>query len=298
MTLRRIALLAAFVALASLQSGCNTQHVHQLEIQKYVEQPASLIKQKNGGASILYERDGHFYTAGYIAYLAGYDNQSIQNFSCYTQTPDEIIGLNAVWVAIYASFPSMWDYRHEITSSLHSLHGGDAQAVEERRKRLKAMIIESIKPGAEAQPWQTGFLIHAYGDSYAHVDGEPPQAYGQIIGHAIPTLFGNSPDAIFLANNHVRYLDFVTELFDALSKGSTIFPADEEALKRFKTEISEQAKLGSDGNRKVTIIVKQGNVSYDWEENEKLCDGKDTTIDRSAIRLFLKKMSEQLDEPA
>lgn len=292
-------LLVAFV----LQSGCSSAppEIHRLNVAPADPgyQP-DVNKLSAGNLGVLvpyYGKDGHFYTAGYVAYLAGYRNTfKLENISCYTQTPDkELWSLNAVPVSAYGIIPGFWSFRHRVVDGLHSLHGGDAKEVDVRRARLKQKIIEAVQPNSEVPDWQLGFLIHAFGDSYAHVHGNPTKAYSQWIGHLLPSLTGDSPDAIFINGHYKNYNAYVRSLFDALSQGETTAKADQEGLELFTKEIAAEAAKGDAPDKTVIIHIRHGFPAYDFGANDKLCEKLNVKIDEGEIQDFLKKLSSDLD---
>ena len=69
--------------------------------------------------------------------------------------------------------------------------------------------------------WKVGFLIHALGDSYAHVYQRNPQsdqqAYGPAIGHAVSQGI-YSADSI--QENMDNYLSYLQALYEALNTGN------------------------------------------------------------------------------
>lgn len=99
--------------------------------------------------------------------------------------------MNAVPIAAYSIIPGFWSFRHRVVDGLHSLHGGDAKKVDVRRERPKK-IIDAAQPNSEVPDWQLGLLIHAFGDSYAHVQGLLP-----VDRPFDPSLTGDSPDALY-----------------------------------------------------------------------------------------------------
>lgn len=294
--------LLVFLGLA-LQSGCSSTppEIHRLNVvpadPSYKPGENRLSLTIPGVLVPYYSKDGHFYTAGYVAYLAGYRNiPKLESISCYTQTPDEQLwSLNAVPVSVYGIIPGFWSYRHQVVDGLHSLHGGDAQGVEVRRARLKQKIVEAVQPGSMVPDWQLGFLIHAFGDSYAHVHGTPTRAYSQGIGHAIPSLTGDDPDAIFTNRHYQNYNAYVRALYEALSLGETTAKADFEGLELFTDEITKEAAKGDVPDKTVTIHIRNGLPAYDFGKNDRLCKEMNSRINENEIREFLRKLSTDLD---
>jgi len=172
---------------------------------------------------------GHQTTTYVVARIAGWDQETSLRLSHFSQAPDDLaISYSAPAVAVWGTLiPGAWNYRHRVMNVLHSLHGGDAAAVDRRRERLHGLIAASNKADRE-QHWKTGFLIHAYGDSYAHVrpnsqGGE--RAYGELVGHGFDRHV--KPDHI--SEHFPMYEIYVGQLHAALAKNGGN-PAE---LKRF-----------------------------------------------------------------
>ncbi len=64
-------------------------------------------------------------------------------------------------------------------------------------------------------------MIHALGDSYAHVKGdfESSTAYGEAVGHGFAL---KDPDNIYVGDNYKKYNGYVFALFDALADPGNI----------------------------------------------------------------------------
>lgn len=244
---------------------------------------------------IKYEIDGHYSTAGYVAKLAGYTNEKIYKLSCYTQTPDqEAFRYSAPFVAIWGVIdPS---YRHQIVNSLHSLHGGNYSAIKVRRERLKTLITKSLID--ERPEWETGFLIHALGDSYAHVHGiaDEARAYGEGIGHAAAnTPWGERPDSIFVGDHYLNYNLYVNNLFSALMAGNSPSKGNITALKKFTDGVVSEAAKGEDSNKKVSFPFSTPTYTDSKESSSKECESLNQALDRNKVRTFLKELSIALD---
>lgn len=283
-----ISVSLAYFGLLSLAGCSSSPEFHALTVEKTNAQVLDTQKIADALERVQYKIDGHFYTAGYVAHLAGYDSEKTLELACSTQVPDEVFKLNAVPVSFWIIGPT---YRHQIVNGLHSLHGGDTAQVMKRRAVLKQMITDSAKSGPA---WQTGFLIHAFGDSYAHVHGNPPEAYGEGIGHLVDSLFRNDPDAIFVNNNHVRYIAYVRSLYEALAPAGDPGKADPAALDLFISNIEDEAKKGEDKEKKVTIVMNDGSIDYDPKAGRNAC--KSLAIDNALIKPFLQSLSQRLDE--
>lgn len=295
-----VARAVPLLAVLLLQTGCysHPQQIHRLKAVSANPPSERLISAKPSAdsPSVFFAKDGHFYTAGYVAFLAGYqDLDKLQRISCFTQTPDQAFWkLNAVPVSFYGVTPGLWSYRRQVVNGLHSLHGGDNRAVEQRRARLKKMIEDAAKPDSGVPDWQLGFLIHAFGDSYAHVKGTPPKAYGPAVGHLWDSIFGDDPDAIFINRHYEKYNAYVNSLFEALSSGQPDSAPDQKALNAFTSEIANQAAEGDDPDKTVVITIKNGSPTFDWDKNDKLCENLNTRISDGEIDDFLKKLLSDL----
>jgi hypothetical protein len=174
--------------------------------------------------------------------------------------------------------------------TLHSLHGGDHLAVEARRANLEILVRASYldnKPD-----WQTGFLIHALGDSYAHVHGDfsTSTAYGQIVGHGFAR---KDPDDIYLQENYKKYNSYVFALYRALSpanKDPEKQPGYEELLS-FTTEI---AKTIQNNEEHATDLTPKLNSYTPNEVSINDCETVQAEIDSKEVREFLLSTSKKL----
>lgn len=207
--------------------------------------------------SISWGPEGHFNTSGTVAKIAGWSMRDARILSCYSQLPDQVSRFDAVHIGLYYFF---WpnEYHHLIMNTLHSLHGGKPEAVQQRRerlaKRLLAMTAQARKNKAEGKvdpdlPWQMGLVIHALGDSYAHVKkvkgGE--KAFGSWVGHLFS---GHTPDRIANPENVQRYAAFVRALFASL----VVAEGREGVRDDFIAKVQVAAASGSEANVKAVII--------------------------------------------
>lgn len=185
-------------------------------------------------AALFYPPEGHLSTTGIVAYLAGYSFKDATLLACYSQMPDDQAwSLSAPAVGVWGVVRP--EFRHLIVDNLHSLHGGDRQAVEQRRARLAVLVKQSL---AHRDPaWQVGFLIHAMGDSYAHVKGPASdlEAYGALVGHIFA--FSEAPDNIARGDNFTHYAAYANALFDALGGQ----PSQRGELDRFLETVAAAA---------------------------------------------------------
>ena len=190
----------------------------------------------------LWEEGGHYYTTYLVSRLAasrlGGTAISPEALAYYSQLPDviasyeatpEAVGQFAQGVAIAAGGGAGGGVTGNLTAAeiaskqwsqdifevLHSLHGGDANAVFERRDCLKNFLRNLVLKGAP--DWQIGFTIHALGDAYSHTyrDEAGLHAFGWPFGHGEQNVSGVSPDSIGLS--HSAYSGYVDTLYEALT---------------------------------------------------------------------------------
>lgn len=195
------------------------------------------VKTLNGllQSNPFYMEFGHRNTTYVVANIAGLDETTAHRLAYFSQTPDEKAFLySAPAVAIWGI---VWPpYRHRIVSTLHSLHGGSPDAVYERRQKLRDLIAACDKKDTAVQ-WKIGFLIHAYGDSYAHVKPfrGSEKAYGQLVGHG----FDNTIMPDYIGCHVDNYINYVRNLYIALGGN----PHNTTRLNDFISKIEEASKI-------------------------------------------------------
>ena len=198
----------------------------------------SSTKSDDGEMHSKFKYYGHFNTVGAVALIAGHNTDESARLACFSQFPDDMwLNYSAVAVAVWGSVPPFCCYRARIMSSLHSLHGGDAKAVANRRAILKELIHNSDTRDRD-EHWKIGFLIHALGDSYAHVHtstcGE--KAYGSIFGHG----FDCSVKPDYISQHLDTYDAYVKNLYEALDGD---YSEDQSRhLAEFLSKVREAAK--------------------------------------------------------
>lgn len=175
--------------------------------------------------------DGHLYTTLSIAELAMFPDERQLVIAYFSQYPDLDPDYEAVPVSLkYLLLPNKWTWRNDISGKLHSLHGGRREEIDARRAAIRQAITGMLDD--PAKDWQTGLLIHALGDTYAHTENkfnsENEKAYGVWIGHLIPSLFGRSPDKIKTPLNEPKFLGYITDLYQLLSKNQNSNPRFQE----------------------------------------------------------------------
>ena len=182
-----------------------------------------------------YMEFGHRNTTYVVANIAGLDEKTAHRLAYFSQTPDDKAFLySAPAVAIWGI---IWPpYRHRIVSTLHSLHGGNPDAVYERRQKLFNLISACDKKDPALQ-WKIGFLIHAYGDSYAHVKPfrGSERAYGELVGHG----FDNTIMPDYIGCHVDNYISYVRNLYLALGGN----PDNTTRLEDYISRIREASKV-------------------------------------------------------
>jgi hypothetical protein len=301
-TVGQLVVLSALLGIA----GCADQHDFTAVTLK---DPVTAIQESGGGTTLrsalrldvipLYEKDGHIATSGFIADMLGLDAMKIESFSCYSQAPDDLAyRYSAPAVAIWA-FPAYTGYRRDVVNSLHSLHGGNAQAVEYRRQKLESLVRQSFI--SNRPDWQTGFLIHALGDSYAHVYSKNGQlqAYGEFMGHAFDnTPWGEKPDLIFVNGHAEIYVSYVSALFRALSPTGGVSEESKKLLEMFKKRIRSEALKGNAADKTAVFLMpKNSGIYVDTERSDKNCVEAYGRLNNTKVRAFLRLLSAQLSPP-
>lgn len=238
-----------------------------------------------------FKEDGHFNTVEMVAVLAGIEKERALRLSCYAQAPDDIKQYNAVPVAFWGlATPT---YRKEIMNGLHSLHGGDETAILHRREVLGRMIVRSLQdPGNDLE---TGFLIHAYGDSFAHVhrvalsNPERIRAYGPAVGHGFAL---HDPDEILKGDNAKKYTAYTTALFDLLSTGPNA--EKRQQLQTFNRTVESLASESQQTHGILPSVVTQIEISTDESVNVVSCSDIYDHIADKDVRKFLTELAQDL----
>ncbi len=242
-----------------------------------------------------YKKGGHFFTVYYVTVVsegAGIDVDRANRLTCYAQSPDEISAYNAVPVSFKNMFYD-WGYRHDVVNSLHSLHGGDTDAVNYRRKTLQKLITQSLKEGPNSD-WKTGFMIHALGDSYAHVKGDydSPKAFGEGVGHLFASIFGPDPDNVYVGENYKEFDAYIQALYAALADPSN--SGYEESRKRLQFLVerikNDKGKLNKKDEAFIKLLVSITKDPLD----ESVCSQLNSQLDDAQVRAFLSKLTAEL----
>lgn len=236
-----------------------------------------------------YHQDGHEQTTAYVAQALGFGEETRRRLAFYSQAPDDLaLKYSAPAVGIWGV---VWiPYRQRIVDGLHSLHGGEHDAVLARRERL-ATLLSGMKLDRKDMHWKAGFLIHALGDSYAHVRTDEVgrlRSYSPIWGHIFDNGdHGSQPDVI--ARHPLRYAAYVDALCKALAPNS-----------------SQPGTCGPEfGHARACAVIQQGGKP--WIHDPGRIDEKAGVptreeayreIEFGAVDAFLAKVKQQLDAPA
>lgn len=277
---------------ASILSGCDgTTWWPDIDSEERCKAGQGLSKTD---LQLLYESEGHISTTHIVANIAG-QGEMAEKYALYSQAPDtQAVRFSSPWVSFWAIVPWELDYRHLINADLHSFHGGDDSQVKERRKALEALIHALAKENPKDNAWKIGFLIHALGDSFAHVydleDGKGQHAYQEWIGH-VPEKGAYSPDSI---HEHIEdYIAFVNALYRALNMGD----GNNQKLAGYIAHIrkaKEDAEKESDPDKYIESAI----VRYDTEDLElHYCEHKKwaSVLSKSNVQTFLEKIDKELN---
>lgn len=212
---------------------------------KYPEQSLGIPK---------YAKSGHQYTTYIVARQAGMNWARAHKVAFYSQFPDDVSKYDAIYVAVFSLFNL--DYRKRIMALLHSLHGGNADAVRQRQDDLEALIIEGVVNDS-LEDYQLGLLIHAFADSFAHtkVSNGELEAFGYVYGHLFhwktPDLISSDPD---------KYKNYTCRLYKALARKPLCEPALQPLF-----QLAEGLAISR--NKELPAIEELARKGYNYEEN-------------------------------
>jgi len=214
------------VFLMSIAFQVYAERMEPVDAAKYCfdkNKPNILLTEKST-KGIVYKPDGHIYTTASVAIASGLRPSRAFALAYFSQYPDLDKDYDAVSVGIQYSYkPWQWGWRNTVLAKLHSLHGEDHDGIKRRRSVLLKIISSLI--GDPALDWQTGLLIHSYGDSYAHTHTiynygtDKEEAYGPKLGHAWDSKYGVDPDKVKdpkIPQYFDKFTDYITTLFDNL----------------------------------------------------------------------------------
>lgn len=251
--------------------------------------------------SLKYKDDGHLDTAYIVARHAGWDADAAAQLAFYTQAPDDF--------AVAFSAPSgtarlaglQFQRAHLLSSVLHSLHGGGADDVAYRQRVLAELIGEHAgdyaDPALAGERWQLGFLVHALGDSYAHVWGinqgqAGSVAYNPVAGHIPDGWVRGNPDDI--VGNYANFARYVRALFTALDRGN----GDEVALNAFLADVQRAVAEEAGGSDGATSALIRSTSTDDYRSaagRQLDCPAWAGRLDYAAsVRPFLQQVETRL----
>jgi len=189
-------------------SSDKIEKTDSLNLYAYVNARPTILKDPTGH----YGEAGHYYTVYFASLAAGFSPQVAQANAVFAQMPDEVNALDAFDQQVTSlSAPGgmvRWSEsnRDLIQRGLHSLTGGSSAT----ERAATSSALQKAEPGSMA----FGFLLHRFGDTYAHsVRGNEGTVYETGFGHG---RHGHTPDQI-----HERpelYRTYVRNLFSALSE--------------------------------------------------------------------------------
>lgn len=214
------------------------------------------------------------------------DTKTSDSLSVFSQAPDDYVWLySAVPVAIWGVVDL--PYRHRIMNTLHSLHGGKNADVLLRRSRLAGLIKQADLMSVNDH-WKIGFLIHALGDSYAHVHGDDGnlEAYGEFAGHAVDSILRRDGDNI----DHKTigtYVQYTSALFCSLAR-----------------PVNTDKKMVSDFSEWMSRTKLFGTVPWNIDPKKKLSASERQSTERwlaikhvKDVDNFLMRVQAQLEAP-
>jgi hypothetical protein len=209
-----------------------------------------------------YEKSGHQYTTFIIARMAGVGRELSHKLAYFSQFPDDVDKYSATYAAIRIFNQT---YRRKIMRTLHSLHGGNKQAVIDRRNILSGLIQDGLH-NRSLEPYQLGLIIHAFADAYAHTKIEDGQlvAFDSVYGHLF---HWHTPDLI--AYDPPKYAEYACNLYIALAKAAVCRPSIDPLLEMIKQlEKSRNAELP-----KFEMFAKE--KPYEFSEDQYRVWGED-----------------------
>ncbi|QDT22402.1 RHS repeat domain-containing protein [Gimesia chilikensis] len=252
----------------------------------------------------LYDEAGHFYTTYIVAIIVGYSADDAFKLAYYSQLPDEVGEHEAVPNVLdiprietkkavgeieSVANPSRLSktkqqalreeqFAYNVIEIIHSLHGGGPKDVRIRKEKLKKLIIDSKRE--QRKIWEVGYIIHAFGDAYAHTfvsnnqetrvkqplseKDSPRHAFSAPLGHLntgpINTSdYGHAPDIIpYDIENYVKYVNALAEAL-AKRRGGRV---PENKIKLFLDKVRSTLKISYDGGKS----ARSGMRSIAWND--------------------------------
>tara|TARA_R110000868_G_scaffold208192_4_gene457629 strand:- start:3538 stop:4419 length:882 start_codon:yes stop_codon:yes gene_type:complete len=250
-----------------------------------------------------YKSDGHLDTAYIVARHAGWSAADAAELAFYTQAPDDFAAAYSAPSGTARLFGLQFERAHLLSSVLHSLHGGGSDDVAYRQCSLAQMLSEQVSGWDDAaqqdQHWKAGFLVHALGDSYAHVWGVNQNrpgsvAYNPVVGHIPDGLVHGNPDDI--DGNYVNYRRYARQLFAALDRGQ----GDAASLEAYLADVEAAVRREAGGADGATTEMIRSTSTDDYRAagNARLdCPAWTTQLDyERGVRPFLEQIEARLGQ--
>ncbi len=251
--------------------------------------------------TLKYNNDGHLDTAYIVARHAGWDAAAAAELAFYTQAPDDFAAAYSAPSGTARLLALQFERAHLLSSVLHSLHGGGRDDVAHRQRVLAQMIGEQAAawadPARADEHWKAGFLVHALGDSYAHVWGVNQNragsvAYNPVVGHIPDGLVRGNPDEI--AGNFANYARYVRALFAALDRGT----GDAAALEAYLADVERAVAREAGGEAGITTELIRTTSSDDYGRRGNLdCPAWTARLEyETGVRPFLRQIEARLGQ--
>lgn len=248
-----------------------------------------------------YKSDGHLDTAYIVARHAGWSAADAAELAFYTQAPDDFAAAYSAPGGTARLFGLQFERAHLLSAVLHSLHGGGSDDVAYRQRSLAQMLSEQVSGWDDAaqqdQHWKAGFLVHALGDSYAHVWGVNQNrlgsvSYNPIVGHIPDGLVHGNPDDI--VGNFANYARYVRTLYAALDRGQ----GDAASLEAYLADVEAAVRREASGAGGATTEMIRSTSTDDYRAagNAWLdCPAWTTQLDyERGVRPFLEQIEARL----
>lgn len=263
------------------------------------DQPLALAVCGPVKLELKYKSDGHLDTAYIVARHAGWDAADAAELAFFTQAPDDFAAAYSAPSGTARLLALQFERAHLLSSVLHSLHGGGTDDVAHRQRVLAQMLGEQTSiwddPARQGERWKAGFLVHALGDSYAHVWGINQNqagsvAYNPIAGHIPDGLVRGDPDNIDA--NFPNYARYVRALFAALNRGD----GDGQALEAYLADVERAVAREAGGADGVTTALIRSTSTDDYRMGRRLdCPAWTARMDyERGVRPFLQQIEARL----
>ncbi|AEI51516.1 DUF6765 family protein [Runella slithyformis] len=259
------------------------------------------------------EESGHYYTVYFVSLAVGFTNERSHEYAFYTQMPDEVEEFDAAFLekkqfknagkfhaakqALKIAYSQLFPFtpmgvgaleeslarqekilakanqwRMIVELGLHSLTGKSAKDEQDKTAKL----LKSTKPDNMVR---FGFLLHRYGDTFAHSRMDnPSKLYDTSENISSPTHRGHMLDGTHADHPWERetlYFQYVEGLYDILSTAKEKSRNDIGSTRRGKVLALHEIK---------NTLKRAINEARMWSENEiKNYNAIDTTRCKPAI---------------